>query len=79
MMKAAHIQEIRLVLHLRTGKLLLKGRFLFWVENWAEQLSTDFKPGISIRVSRLKSIEVGLSGSQEMHISLFDLYLHERK
>ena len=35
---------IKPVLHLHTGKLLLEGEFLFWVENQAEQLSTDFEP-----------------------------------
>jgi len=41
---------IKPVFHLFTGKLLPEDWFLFWVENHAESLSTDFEPGFPSRV-----------------------------
>ena len=57
------------VFHLRTGKLLLKGGFLFGLkivqsDSPNQAFLAEFTTGL-----QLKNTQVGLSGSQEMNIS----------
>jgi len=64
--------KIKPVFHLSTGKLLLKGRFLFGVKTVrsdSQQTLNQAFLAMFTAVSQLKSTQFGLSGSQEMRIS----------
>jgi len=60
------------VIHLRTGKLLLKGWFLSGLKTVrSDYLQTSNQAFLAVftAISQLKNTQVGLSGSQEMRIS----------
>ena len=79
-MKADNIREIKAkikpVFHLHIGKLLLKGGFLYSVENGShKQLSVDFEPGFPYHVYCCFTTEKHLSGSQEMRTLSFEKWV----
>ena len=80
--------EIKPVFHLHTGKLLLKGRFLFSIENWVEQLFIDFKPGFPSHVychftiEKQRSTPVKLTGNAYLamrKVSVTCTYAYEKE